>query len=80
MNEFHSQPLKIKLVLNKTKHHTVLPTCSRQLRGNLGPVPHDVLVSVLAKTVITVIIHVIIIIVVLQGIGSDPANIFKFQN
>ena len=53
----------------------MLPTCSRELRGNLGPVPHHVLVPILAETVITIIIHVIIVIVILQGIGSDPVNI-----
>ena len=81
MNESHSKPLdKTKTEQNKTKRHTVLPTCSRQLRGNLGAVPHDVLVSVLAKTVIAVIMHVIIIVVILQGIGCDPANVFKLQS
>ena len=53
----------------------MLPTCSGQLRGDLRPVPHHIILPVLAETVISIVIHVVIILVILQGIGSHPANV-----
>ena len=50
----------------------MLPTCSGKLRGDLRAVPHKVLVPVLSETVVSIIIHAIVILFIIKGIGCNP--------
>ena len=60
----------------KQKHHTVLPTCSRQLRRQLRPAAQHVLLPVLPETVVTIIVHVVIFVLLVNtdGGGRDSGK------
>ena len=49
----------------------MLPTCSSQLRRQLGSSIHHVIVSILSETVIAIIVHVVIVVVIINTDGSS---------
>ena len=56
---------------NKTKHHTVLPTCSRKLRRQLRAPVHHLVIPVLSETVIPILVQVVIVVILINTDGSS---------
>ena len=70
--------------INKTKLHTVLPTCRSELVGHIADPDHIV---VLPKTVVPPVVHVLVLVIFIhpthyavpnQGIGICDLNDLKF--
>ena len=54
----------------------MLPTCSRQLRGQLRALVQHLVVTIISEAVITIVVHVILVLVIVHAncIGSNPTS------